>query len=75
MKCRLSQGRIQPVKLWGAILVLSGSQVSQKLRYCKGDEVYFTTIDVARGGKRGHASQIFRKYSHFVLSEAFVQTK
>jgi len=38
------QGRIQPVSLVGAILVISGSQVSWRLRYCKRDEVYFRKL-------------------------------
>ena len=32
-------------------------------------------IGVASGGQRGHAPQIFRKYSNFVLWEPFFQTK
>ena len=37
--------------------------------------VWVPIIGVARGGQRGHDPQMFRKYSHFVLWEAFFQTK
>jgi len=40
---RRKHGRIQPVTLGGVISVLFGSQVSLRVHYCKGDEVYFTT--------------------------------
>jgi len=36
------QGQIQPVRLWGAIAVIFGSQVSIRVHYCKRDEVYAT---------------------------------
>jgi len=39
------QGRIQPVRLGeGAISIIFGIQVSQRLRYCKRYEVYFTKL-------------------------------
>jgi len=41
---RVYQGRIQPVSIGGAISVIFAGQVSQRLRYCKRDEMYFTTL-------------------------------
>ena len=41
----LRQGRVQPVKIGGmAISVIFVSEISLWLRYCKRDEVYFTTL-------------------------------
>jgi len=39
-----SQGKIQPVILGGTISAILGSQGSLCVHYCKGDEVYFTTV-------------------------------
>jgi len=40
-----NQGRNQPVRLGGGtISVILGSQVLLRVRYCKRDEVYFTTL-------------------------------
>jgi len=41
---RFVQGRIQPVRLGGAISAIFGSEVSLRVHYCRKDEVYFTTL-------------------------------
>ena len=38
------QGRIQPVRLGGAISVVFGSQLALRVHYWKSNEVYFTTL-------------------------------
>jgi len=45
------QGRIQPVRL-GAISVKFDSQVSLRVHYCKGHEVYFTTLPSQNNGRQ-----------------------
>jgi len=46
------QGRIQPVRLGGAISVIVGNQVSQRLRYCKRDEACYTTLVWQNNGRQ-----------------------
>ena len=46
------QGRIQPVSLGGAMLVIFGSQVSLRVHYCEKDEVCFTTLLWQNNGRQ-----------------------
>jgi len=78
-----SKPRVKPLARNGAFKSASQASVRYPLRratYFKGQHTSYTksseVIGLLRGGQRAMPpKKIFRRYSHFVLWEAFFQTK
>ena len=69
-------GRIQPVRLRGAVSVTFDSQVSLRVHYCKKKEVYFTTLQWHKTDGRQNSvisrMLFFKLYKIMVNNATFV---